>query len=56
MVVLCTELMDLIAQQLRARPLPEDQVLVGFTSQLTFVLLHEVGHALIDVLDIPVRR
>lgn len=53
-VVLCTELMDLIVQQLRNRQLSEDQVLIGFTSQLTFVLLHEVGHALIHTLDLPV--
>ena len=49
-IVFCYELLGQLAQQFQGDKEYEDL----FTGTYTFVLLHELGHALIDVLNLPV--
>ncbi len=48
-IVLCTELIAPLFRQVN-----QQQPGIGVFSQLMFFVFHEVGHALIDVLDLPV--
>ena len=52
-IVLCKELLDTIVSDLRARGTDESTIDVAFNAQLFFVTLHEVGHALIRELELP---
>jgi hypothetical protein len=52
-IVLCTELLRAIAGDIARRNLGETLGLYAFTSQTLFILMHEVGHALVQVLDLP---
>ena len=52
-IVVCTELLRAIAEDVGARNLGETLGLYAFASQMLFVLTHEIGHALIHVLDLP---
>ncbi len=60
-IVICYELVDLIVQQAemakgpdRRQKLPEESRALLAFGALTFVTLHEMGHALIDILDLPI--
>ena len=52
-IVMCTELVGAIVRRSGAQATERTPDFAVF-SQLYFILLHEVGHALIDVLDLPV--
>ena len=52
-IVMCTELVGAIVRRSGAQATERTPDFAVF-SQLYFMLLHEVGHALIDVLDLPV--
>lgn len=60
-IVICYELVDLIVRQAekakgpdRRKKLPEESRALLAFGAVTFVTLHEMGHALIDILDLPV--
>jgi len=60
-IVICYELVDLIVQQAekakgpdRRKKLPEESRALLAFGAVTFVTLHEMGHALIDILDLPI--
>lgn len=53
-ILMCTELLNAMAQGVRQRNLGETLTTYAVTSQIMFVLLHEVGHALVRVLELPV--
>lgn len=52
-IVLCTELFNSISGQLRQKYDNPNELGFVFVSQLLFILTHELGHALIDVLKLP---
>ena len=52
-IVMCTELVERSSGDPEPKPTERTPDFAVF-SQLYFMLLHEVGHALIDVLDLPV--
>ena len=52
-IVLCTELLALMAGEIRGLKLDENQAGIAFLSETLFVLLHEMGHSLISVLELP---
>lgn len=60
-IVICYELVDLIVQQAekakgpdRRKKLPEESRALLAFGAVTFMTLHEMGHALIDILDLPI--
>jgi hypothetical protein len=60
-ILICYELVDLIVQQAekakgpdRRKKLPEESRALLAFGAVTFVMFHEMGHALIDILDLPV--
>jgi hypothetical protein len=60
-IVICYELVNLIVQQAdkakepgSRRKLPEESRALLALGAVTFVTSHEIGHALIDILDLPV--
>lgn len=60
-IVICYELVDLIVRQAekakgpdRRKKLPEESRALLAFGAVTFVTLHEMGHALIDILDLPI--
>lgn len=53
-VQLCLQLAELVADLLAPQVEDEEQLLRAVDGTLRFILLHEVGHALIDVLQLPV--
>lgn len=60
-IVICYELVDLIVRQAEKakelgsrKKLPEEQRALLALGAVTFVTFHEMGHALIDVLDLPI--
>lgn len=53
-VAFCYEMFDLIAEAAAAIGEDDDQVEGIIAGTFTFVLVHELGHALIDVLDLPI--
>lgn len=53
-VVLCWELLDRIASTMARAGLREEEVASATGSAWLFVLFHEVGHALVDLYDLPV--
>lgn len=52
-IVLCYELLDGIFREFRYDGLSQEQFGVAVASTSMFILLHEVGHGLIDVLNLP---
>jgi hypothetical protein len=54
-LVMCYEIVDYI-DRLTAQQYPTDSTarLQAFAGALTFILYHELGHALVDILDLPV--
>ncbi|WP_186002342.1 DUF4344 domain-containing metallopeptidase [Mycobacterium sp. KBS0706] len=56
-IVLCYELVDSLAQQgmkLAEKADPKSNILGAYiSSNIRFILLHETGHALIDMLELP---
>lgn len=56
-VVLCLELVVQMGQGIRqsfAGRLPEQKLQEAYTGAIAFIVMHEIGHALIHVLDLPV--
>jgi hypothetical protein len=53
-IVFCSELIDLMVEGAFAKSDDESSQAIGVTAQIFFTLFHELGHALIDVLDLPV--
>lgn len=53
-IAICSELLGATRNAARAITSERDHVALSMVSQLMFITLHEVGHALIDVLDLPV--
>lgn len=53
-IILCTEMIDEVIQNGRALGVSSDQVGTAIAANLLFVLLHEVGHAVIRTLELPV--
>lgn len=53
-VVVCIELVDYYYQLLRAHYEKGDELDQAVAAAFSFIVLHEVGHALVDVLDLPV--
>lgn len=60
-IVICYELVDLIIRQAdkakgqgSRRKLPEESRAMLALGAVTFITLHEMGHALIDILDLPI--
>lgn len=53
-VQLCLQLAELVAELLSAQVEDEEQLLRAVDGSLRFILLHEVGHALVDVLQLAV--
>jgi hypothetical protein len=53
-IVLCSELIDLMADGALASDDDEKLQTIVLTSQILFTLYHELGHALIDIFDLPV--
>jgi putative metallopeptidase DUF4344 len=53
-IIMCTELLDAMTKGIVNRQLQGTVVGYAIMSQATFVFLHEVGHALVHVLDLPV--
>lgn len=53
-VRVCFELLELFAETLSGHVDDEDQLAEALSGTLQFVALHEVGHALVDVLSLPV--
>jgi hypothetical protein len=60
-IIVCYELVDLIVQQAqnakgpdRRKKLPEESRARLAVGAVTFMTFHEIGHALIDVLDLPI--
>jgi hypothetical protein len=60
-IVICYELVNLIVQQAdkakepgSRRKLPEESRALLALGAVTFITSHEIGHALIDILDLPV--
>ena len=60
-IVVCYELVDLIVRQAEKakepgsrKKLPEESSRLLAVGAITFVTFHEMGHALIDVLDLPI--
>lgn len=53
-VVLCWELLDRIASVMRDASSGTEELERAMGSAWLFVLFHEVGHALVDVYDLPV--
>lgn len=53
-VRVCFELLQLFADVLAGQVDDEDQLIAALFGALRFVVLHEVGHALVDVLAIPI--
>lgn len=61
LIVLCYELVDLIVRQTEKakepgsrKKLPEESRELLAFGAVTFITLHEMGHALIDILDLPI--
>ncbi len=52
-IVLCEELIGAIIRQAQSQSDGQSQQRLGVFAQMFFILFHEVGHALIDVLDLP---
>lgn len=60
-IFICYELVDLIVRQAdkakgpdRRKKLPEESRALLAFGAVTFITLHEMGHALIDILDLPI--
>ena len=53
-VTLCWELLDFIAQVMDDPSLSQEELERGIGSVWLFVMLHEVGHALVDAYDLPI--
>ena len=60
-IFICYELVDLIVGQAdkakgpdRRKKLPEESRALLAFGAVTFITLHEIGHALIDILDLPI--
>lgn len=60
-IFICYELVDLILRQAdkakgpdRRKKLPEESRMLLAFGAVTFVMFHEMGHALIDILDLPI--
>lgn len=60
-IFICYELVDLIVRQAdmakgpdRRKKLPEESRALLAFGAVTFVMFHEMGHALIDILDLPI--
>ena len=60
-IFICYELVDLIVRQAdkakgpdRRKKLPEESRALLAVGAVTFITLHEMGHALIDILELPV--
>jgi hypothetical protein len=53
-IVLCSELIDLMADIVLSSTDDELMQTIGLSAQILFTLYHELGHALIDVLDLAV--
>lgn len=53
-IVLCYEIADDIVQEFRYDNLTPEQRDKAVMGAISFVLFHEVGHALVDVLDLPI--
>lgn len=53
-VTMCWELMDRIAYVMEDPQLSAEESALGVGSVWLFIILHELGHGLIDVLDVPV--
>lgn len=53
-IVLCYEIADDIVQEFRYDNLTPEQRDKAVTGAISFVLFHETGHALVDVLDLPI--
>ena len=53
-VTLCWELLDFIARVMQDPSLSEDELERGIGSVWLFVMLHELGHALVDAYDLPI--
>jgi hypothetical protein len=53
-VVVCYELIDGIFDEFRHDGLNEEEFGTAVASASIFIIFHEIGHALIDILDLPV--
>ena len=53
-VILCSELVDEMLGALQQARTDPSVIQLALLAQVVFVLFHEVGHAMIDVLDVPV--
>jgi len=53
-VVVCIELVDYYYRLLEGHYAPGDELDQAVGAAFSFIVLHELGHALIDVLDLPV--
>lgn len=53
-IVLCYEIADDIVQEFRYDNLTPEQRDKAVMGAISFVLFHEIGHALVDVLDLPI--
>ena len=53
-ITVCTELVDLLLEGAAQSTSDEGLQVLALTGQLGFILIHEVAHSLIDVLDLPV--
>lgn len=53
-VFLCWELLDLIASVMQDPSVPPEDVEYAIGSAWLFVVFHELGHALVDVYDLPI--
>ena len=52
-IVICEELIGAFIRQAQSQTAEQGQERLGVFAQTLFTLFHEVGHALIDVLDLP---
>lgn len=53
-VTLCWELLDLISGVMQDPQLSPDEVQLGIGSVWLFVMFHEMGHGLVDILGLPI--
>lgn len=53
-ISVCIELMEIMAEQLAEEVETDEELQETLTGAATFITLHEAGHALVDVLEVPV--
>ncbi len=53
-ITVCYELIDYLSKVFQATSSSEQEFVNDFTGTLAFIMLHELGHALVDVYDIPI--